>query len=63
MDRSQYLPHNELSDLKRQISYYESLKKRARENCEKKIADYDGRQDRIAARIAVLETEASPINN
>ena len=40
-DRSQYLPHNELSDLKRQITFNETMKVRMFEKAQAKAEAYD----------------------
>lgn len=60
-NRAIYLPHNELSDKKRQYSFNEALKKRAVKKCDERLAELDDRNQKLAEEIRVLEQEASPV--
>lgn len=59
MYQARYLPHNELSDLKRQIAFNETMKKRVYENADKKAREYDRRNQVIAEKISHLEEAES----
>jgi hypothetical protein len=59
--RTIYLPHNELSDKKRQYSYNEALKKRAIKKCDERLAELEDRNRKLAEEIAIMEQTASPV--
>lgn len=53
--RPMNLPQTRLADLRRQLSYYDSLKARVQKKANEKIAEYSARQEAVRAEIALEE--------
>lgn len=54
-NRPMNLPQTQEANLRRQLSYYETLKARAQKKADDKIADYTERQARVQAELDELE--------